>query len=271
MSDGTPVAFIFFLGRPAPRFVCTIPANCWIFSSAVSLTFKDGIFFRVSFSAVGSHLPSSDGMVDVNEVGSRALSAFESPESLLQRVWVSLSDKAVGVPKLFSFGMIRALKPNHRSHERVTSCSSSPTTLLIGAGTIVYSEIAVWTTVAFLGKVSNFSNHGNSHLFFLSMAVPPPLRTAVVRMRRSCGVPVAQISEYLDIPVATVYYILKTWTDSSDQKQKVENRGRPRLLDYDDVRVSYSRRELPWIDIVFYSLSLYVAASNFETTYTSMS
>ena len=70
-------------------------------------------------------------------------------------------------------------------------------------------------------------------------AIPPMMRSAIVRMSRVCALSVKQISYYTNVPLASVYFVLKTWSGEEDAKEgQLKIRGRRRLLDYDDTRVS---------------------------------
>ena len=64
-------------------------------------------------------------------------------------------------------------------------------------------------------------------------------------MRNICLVFVENISFYLSISSFIVYHILKSFSEEKKENNRILSKAeRPRLLDYDDVRVSHSLSNL---------------------------
>ncbi|KAL5496013.1 hypothetical protein ACEPAH_3106 [Sanghuangporus vaninii] len=75
--------------------------------------------------------------------------------------------------------------------------------------------------------------------------IPIALKATVVKMRFSRHICPRDISYLLDMPLSTVYHILKVWSETGlYEKEKSLPRGRPRLLSYDDTRLLCGTLEL---------------------------
>lgn len=71
-------------------------------------------------------------------------------------------------------------------------------------------------------------------------ALSDDLRKVVVHMHSSTGLSADRIAELTGISRRTVFRILKTWRlEGNEQNLPQRQRGRPRLLDFTDSKVSF--------------------------------